>query len=71
MTDYEQEAITDALDALEAAAARAGSVLFAAVSDHGYRTVAAATGLSLATVQRWRLEVPPAATLRTARLRRA
>ena len=52
-----------ALDDLQASAARLRSALHAATTKQGFRDVALATGLTVNTIQRWRMEHPTAATL--------
>ena len=69
-TTQHRAEIEDAAAELADAAERMRSALYAATAEIGYRRTAEVSGLPLATVQRWRLEVPPSPTLRHAEARR-
>ena len=73
MTDPAEAELVEALVELHAAAARVRELLAEAAAPGGFtfRRLAAVTGLPLATLSRWRLEVPILPTLRAAARRRA
>ena len=71
MTDLDDRAeLVAALEALEASASKVRRLLQEATGRHGYRATAEMSGLAVPTIQRWRFDVPPSPTLRTAEARR-
>ena len=62
--------LPELLDELHPAATRVRSGLAAATRDHSYGDIAEATGLTIGTIQRWRIKHPTAAVMSAADARR-
>ena len=62
--------VLEDLDDLHAAATRASSTIARATRRYSYTELTEGTGLSRATIQRWRIEHPTAVYLRAAETRR-
>ncbi len=62
--------LVELLEELHATANRVRAGLARATRDYSYGEIAEATGLSIGTIQRWRIEHPTAAVLRAADVRR-